>query len=43
MEFLQNNELYIVMIVILTIWFGLLGYLFKLDSKIKQLEEQLKK
>lgn len=31
------------MIVVLTIWFGFLGYLFMLDSKIKKLEEMLKK
>lgn len=43
MEFLEQNQLYIVLIVILSIWFGFLGYMFKLESKIKKLEEQVKK
>ncbi len=43
MEFLENNQLYIVMIVILSIWFGFIGYMFKLDAKIKKLEEMVKK
>ncbi|MFA6541134.1 MAG: CcmD family protein [Bacteroidota bacterium] len=43
MEFLQDNQLYIVMFIILTIWFGFLAYLFTLDSKIKKLEDLLKK
>jgi len=43
MDFLATNQLYIVMIITLTIWFGFLAYLFKLDAKITKLEEQLKK
>ncbi len=43
MEFFEQNQLYVVLIVVLAIWFGFLGYLFKLDLKIKKLEEQIKK
>jgi CcmD family protein len=35
--------MYVVLVVVLAIWFGFLGYMFKLDAKIKSLEEQLKK
>jgi CcmD family protein len=42
-EFLQSNQLYIVLGIILTVWFGLLAYLFRLDSKIKKLESHVKK
>ncbi|HAP35294.1 MAG: CcmD family protein [Bacteroidota bacterium] len=43
MEFFEQNQMYVVLVVVLAIWFGFLGYMFKLDSKIKSLEEQLKK
>lgn len=42
-QFLHDNQLYIVLILVLTIWFGFLFYMFRLDSKIKKLEESLKK
>jgi hypothetical protein len=42
-EFLHNNQLYVVLIVTLLIWFGFLFYMFRLDSKIKKIEESLKK
>ena len=43
MEYLEQHQLFIVLIVVLTNWFGLLWYLFKLDSKIKKIEQSLKK
>ena len=42
MEFLARNQLYIVMIIVLAIWFGLYIYLFRLDSRLKKLEHQSK-
>ena len=42
-QFLHDNQLYIVLILVLTIWFGFLFYMFRLDSKIKKLEENLRK
>ncbi len=43
MEFFENNQMYVVLVVVLAIWFGFLGYMFTLDLKIKKLEEQIKK
>jgi len=42
-EFLNQNALYVVLIIALIIWFGFLFYLFRIDRKVKQLEETLKK
>jgi len=42
-EFLAQNQLYIVMIIVLAIWLGIYTYLFRLDSRIKKLEQQLRK
>ena len=43
MEFLAQNQLYIVMIIVLAIWLGIYSYLFRLDSRIKKLEHQIRK
>ena len=43
MEFLAQNQLYIVMIIVLAIWFGLYIYLFRLDRRLKRLEERAAK
>ena len=43
MEFLAQNQLYIVMIIVLAIWLGIYTYLFRLDSRIKKLEHQIRK
>lgn len=43
MEFFEQNQMYVVLVVVLSIWFGFLGYMFTLDAKIKKLEEQIKK
>jgi CcmD family protein len=43
MEFFEQNQMYVVLVVVLAIWFGFLGYMFTLDKKIKKLEEQIKK
>lgn len=43
MEFFERNQLYIVLIIVLTIWFGFLAYLFRLDKRIRDLEESFKK
>jgi CcmD family protein len=42
-EFLAQNQLYIVMIIVLAIWLGIYTYLFRLDSRIKKLEHQVRK
>ncbi|HMK37824.1 MAG TPA: CcmD family protein [Bacteroidota bacterium] len=43
MEFLAQNQLYIVMIIVLAIWLGIYVYLFRLDSRVKKLEQQIRK
>ncbi|HLE32661.1 MAG TPA: CcmD family protein [Bacteroidota bacterium] len=42
-DFLANNQLFIVMTIILLIWVGIVFYLFRLDRKVKQLEQSMKK
>jgi CcmD family protein len=42
-EFLNQNQLYIVLCVTMLTWFGIVWYLIRLDKKIGQLEKQLKK
>ena len=39
-EFLDKNSIYIVLIIALIIWIGLFTYVFKIDKKIKKLEEK---
>ena len=43
MEFLAQHQLYIVMIIVLAIWLGIYVYLFRLDDRLKKLEENAKK
>ncbi len=39
-EFLAQNALYIVLIVVLVVWLGIFGYLNRIDSKLKKLEKE---
>jgi CcmD family protein len=39
-EFFAQHQLYIVMIIVLAIWFGIYAYLFRLDARIKKLENR---
>jgi CcmD family protein len=41
MEFLEQNSIYIVLIISLMIWAGIAYYLFKIDSKISKLEKMM--
>ncbi len=43
LEFFSNNQLFIVMTIILLIWAGIVFYLFRLDKKVKELEQSMKK
>ncbi len=43
MDFLAQNQLYIVMIIVLAIWLGIYTYLFRLDGRVKKLENQIRK
>ena len=39
-EFLAQNSLFIVLLVVLVVWAGVDGYLFRIEGKIKKLEQQ---
>lgn len=41
MEFLQNNSLYIVLIITIICWLGIFVYLLNIDKKISKLEKKL--
>lgn len=40
-DFLEKNSLYIVMIIVLLVWIGIFSFAYKLDKKVKKLEEKL--
>ncbi len=42
-EFLNQNPMYIVLIITLLIWSGIVWYLVRIDKKIGQIEKRLKK
>lgn len=37
-EFLEQNAIYVVMLIVLMIWTGLFFYLFRIDKQLKELE-----
>lgn len=37
-DFLTNNALYVVLIIVLVIWIGLFSYIWKIDREVKRLE-----
>lgn len=41
MEFLQNNSLYIVLIISIICWLGIFFYLLNLDKKINKIEKKI--
>ena len=40
--FLENNSLYIVLFIVLTIWAGIFTYLNVLDKRLKTIEIEMK-
>lgn len=38
MEFFAQHQLYIVLGIVLLIWAGIVGYLLRLDARVKKLE-----
>ncbi|MBI1932517.1 MAG: CcmD family protein [Ignavibacteriales bacterium] len=40
--FLENNSLYIVLFIVLTIWIGVFVYMNSLDKRLKEIEIELK-
>ena len=43
LDFLAQNSLYIVLIVVLVVWAGIFAYLYRVENKVKKLEDQLGK
>jgi CcmD family protein len=39
-NFLEKNSYYVVLIITLIIWLGIFLYLFRLDKKVKKLEQE---
>ncbi len=42
-SFLQQNQMYVVLVVVLLIWAGIVFYLWRIDRKVQSLEKQMKK
>jgi len=40
-NFLQNNAIYIVMIIVLIVWVGIFFYMFTLDKRLKSIEKEI--
>ena len=40
-KFLNEQSLYVVLLIALIIWIGLFTYIFKIDKKLKKLETDL--
>lgn len=40
-NFLQNNAIYIVLIIVLIVWAGIFLYMFNLDKRIKKVEKEI--
>jgi CcmD family protein len=40
-NFLQNNAIYIVMIIVLIVWAGIFSYLYILDKRLKNLKKEI--
>ena len=41
-QFLQNNDVYIVLFIVLAIWIGIFLFLFNMDKRLKEIEKELK-
>ena len=42
LTFLENNSIYIVLFIVLTIWVGVFTYLNVLDKRLKEIETDIK-
>jgi CcmD family protein len=41
-DFLSQNSLYVVLLIVLIVWVGIFAYIFRLDRKISNLERRIK-
>jgi CcmD family protein len=42
-DFLSQNSLFVVLIVVLVIWLGILLYLFRIEKRIARIEQESRK
>ncbi len=42
-DFLSVNQMYIVLLIVLLIWGGIILYLVRLEKRIKEIENSMKK
>jgi CcmD family protein len=42
LEFFSQNQMFIVLVIVLIIWGGIIWYLTSLDKRLKRLEDQSK-
>jgi len=40
-QFLSQNAIYIVMIIVLIVWAGIFAYMLSLDKRIKKVEKEM--
>ena len=40
-QFLSDNAIYIVMIIVLIVWTGIFLYMFSLDKRLKTIEKEI--
>lgn len=40
--FLENNSIYIVLIIVLVIWAGIFAFLYNADKRLKNIENEIK-
>ncbi|MBU2445214.1 MAG: CcmD family protein [Bacteroidetes bacterium] len=38
-NFLSDNSLYIVLVIVLIVWIGIFSFIYKLDKKVTKLEQ----
>lgn len=41
LKFLEQNSIYIVLIIVLIIWLGIFCFMYKIDRKVKKIEEKI--
>jgi len=42
-EFFSQNQMYVVLFVVLLVWAGIVAYLFRLDKRVKDIENTFNK
>ncbi len=40
-DFLETNSMYVVLLIVLIIWIGIFGFMWRLDKKLKEIENRV--